>query len=256
MRILILIALFGSTLSAGFGNPTSLDRARTVVGEWVAAEKAISKEKTDWEEEKVVLGDLITVVETKIERLREELSESEETRSVAGKAREVLLEEEERLAVKMAAIDGFLGEIEIGLRSFEPRLPDPLRTQLSVQFQRLPRNPSDSGLSLGERMQTVITVLTAIREFDGKITVSEETRQLPGKMDRGRFRTLWLGLSQAYFLAPDDAGVGIPGSNGWEWHSQPELAGKIGEAIAIAEQSAIEPKVIDLPVKIRRAGDQ
>src|SRR5690625_560566 len=256
MRILILFAVVGSIPLVGFGKATPLEEARTVVGEWVAAEKAISKEEVEWEEEKVVLADLIAVAEAKIGRLEKELEENQETRSFADQTRQELLEQEERLAEEVAVIEEFLGEIEIGLRRFEPRLPDPLRTQLSVPFQRLPRDPSESRLSHGERMQTVITLLTGIREFDGKITISEETRQLPGRIDRGRFRTLWLGLSQAYFLAPDDAGFGIPGSNGWEWHSRPELAGAIGEAIAIAEQSAMEPRLIDLPIKIQGAGNE
>lgn len=249
MRLLILLALCLPGANA-FGSPGVLEHARSTVGEWVAAEKAISGEELDWEEEKVLLNDLIAVATARIERLEAELAETTKVKSAADEKRAQLLEREGALAEKAETIRTFLAGMEVALRDLQTRLPDPLLEELARLYQRLPADPDETTLGLGERMQTVTAILGGVQQFDGKITVSETTRELPGENGKGSFRTLWLGLGQAYYLAPSDAGFGTPGVEGWEWYSRPELADRIREAIAIAEKTATEPKLIDLPVKL------
>jgi hypothetical protein len=162
-----------------------------------------------------------------------------------------LLDQSERVAADIQQIEAFLVKMESGLRRLKSRLPEPLQEELAPVYQRLPKNAEESTLGLGERMQSVVSLLTKIREFDTKISLSESIRELSGSDVEVSFRTLWIGLGQAYYLAPNDAGYGMLGADGWEWHSQPEIASAIQECIALVEGRSTEPKLIDLPVVLK-----
>ncbi len=250
MRSLFFIAASLSLAASAFGSPESLERARLAVQKWVEAEKTISREEVEWEAEKVLLADLIAVAAARVEQLEAELAESEESLSSAAATRLALLTREEELDGQAEVIASFLAEAEGDLRTLRKRLPEPLQRELETPYQRLPEEPEATSLGLGERMQTVVAIANSIRRFDGRITVSESTRELPGQDRKGIFRTIWLGLGQAYYLAPDDAGYGLPGPDGWEWHSLPELRERIQQAILMAEQTGTEPGLVELPVKL------
>ena len=101
-------------------------------------------------------------------------------------------------------------------------------------------------------MQNVVGILTAIRQFDRTITVTDELRVLNDGA-QGEVRSIYIGLGAAYYYTPSgkDAGIGYPGSQGWTWESQPSLRSEIEEVIAIAEQSTSEARFVALPVSVK-----
>ncbi len=64
--------------------------------------------------------------------------------------------------------------------------------------------------------------------------------------------TVYVGLGAAYFVnqAGDFAGIGLPGTRGWDWKSAPELAGPVKEVLKIY-RNARPAKFISLPREIR-----
>ena len=97
----------------------------------------------------------------------------------------------------------------------------------------------------------MIGILNEVNKFNGDISVSNEIRELPGGV-RAEVRTLYLGLSQGFYVTADGAGagVGLPAEAGWEWTPQNELASEITRAIAILQNNEI-PAYVPLPVKIQ-----
>jgi len=237
-------------LSLATASPEALETARSTVKEWAVTEKAISREAAEWAGRETLLKDLIAVEAERIERLEKELAKSEAGLSAADEERSELLDRQDALAAKAETIGDFLATIEGELRELRARLPEPLESDLATVYQRLPKDPEATTLSLGERMRTVVTLLGRVRQFDGKLTVAESIRTLPGGDNEVSVRTLYLGLGQAYYLAPDDAGIGRAGPEGWIWESRPEFEEAIREAMLLAEGGAREPKFIDLPVRI------
>ncbi len=252
----LTLALWSASLSLACASPGALDDARSTIKEWATAEKAISRETVQWQEEQVLLEDLLAVAEKRVAKLQGILEAHEGFVSTADAKRLELLDQSERIAVDIAQIEAFLLKMERGLRRLKPRLPEPLQAELEPIYQRMPQNPAESKVALGERMQSVVNLLGKVREFDAKISVSESIRALPGSETEVSFRTLWIGLGQAYYLAPDDAGYGRPGAQGWEWHSQAELASSIRECIALIKGRSTEPKLIELPVELTKGGLQ
>jgi len=183
-------------------------------------------------------------------RVEGQRAELERFKQRLDEERADLLDRQDALAAKAATVGDFLAEIEAELRALRVRLPEPLAEDLATVYQRVPKEPAETTLSLGERMRTVVTLLGRVRQFDGKLTVAESIRSLPGREGEASVRTLYLGLGQAYYLAPDDAGVGRPGPEGWTWESRPQFENAIREAMLLAEGGAREPKFVDLPVRI------
>jgi len=247
----LTLALMSAYISVASASPEALDDVRTTIGEWATAEKAISRESLQWQEERVLLEDLLTVAEKRVAKLEAIIEEHEGFVSTADAKRLELLDQSERVAADVQQIESFLVKMERGLRELKLRLPEPLQEELEPIYQRLPLQADETTLGLGERMQSVVNLLGKIREFDAKISLSESIRALPGSEVEVSFRTLWIGLGQAYYLAPNDAGYGKLGTAGWEWHSQPELAAKIQECIALVEGRSTEPKLIELPVALK-----
>jgi hypothetical protein len=248
----LTLALMSAYISVASASPEALQDVRTTIGEWAIAEKAISGESLQWQEEQVLLKDLLAVAEKRVGKLEAIIAEHEGFVSTADAKRLELLDQSERVAADVQQIEAFLMQMERGLRELKPRLPEPLQDELEPIYQRLPLNATESTLGLGERMQSVVSLLGKIREFDAKISLSESIRELPGSEVEVSFRTLWIGLGQAYYLAPNDAGYGLLGSEGWEWHSQAELAAAIKECIALVEGRSTEPRLIELPVALKK----
>lgn len=237
-------------------SPEKLKEARTTIGEWVQVESAISRETLDWAEEKKLLHDLIQVQKARIARLEGNLAETESVVSAADQVRADLLEKSDANESRAKRITEFVSQAERDIRKLWPRLPEPLQAELAPLFQRLPSDAGTTSLGLGERMQTVTALLAKIRQFDGRITVSERIGIVPGSSAEASIRTLWFGLGQAYYLAPGDAGFGTPGRDGWEWHSRPEFTERIRESLALAESPSGTPKWINLPVSLPEGGTQ
>lgn len=230
----------------------ALNSTRTVVKEWVATEKAISSEAIQWEEKQTLLTDLIGVTQAEIETLKQSLETIEATQTEADAVRAELVTEQEELNQGRQRIASFLDGIEPKLQALKPALPTPLQDKLTPLYQRIPQDPATTSLGIAERMQTVIGLLSTINKFDRAITVHEELRTL-GDGSTGEVETVYIGLGTAYYRtrSGDDAGIGQPSTDGWQWESQPELSTSIAEVIAIANNQTQEARFIALPVEFQ-----
>ena len=233
---------------AASGSPDALETARSAVKEWATTEKAISHEAAEWEQREQLLTDLIELETQRIARLETERSENEADMNAAGEERQGLLNRESSAKEMASKIEAFLQELEGELRFLKLQLPAPLLKDLAAAYQRLPEKGENKGLSLGERMRTVIGMMGRIRQFDGTLSVSEAIRELPDGAEAS-VRTIYAGLGQAFYLAPKDAGYGIPTETGWVWESAPEFADAIREALLILDGESPEPKFVGLPVR-------
>ena len=238
-------------LAVPLSGSEELDLARATLKEWVEVEKSISLETQSWRSKEAVTLDLIVVFEKESEALRERIEEMAQMLIESDGRREELLEEMAALADSMKAIELFLGKMEGELWALNAWLPQPLLEKLSPFFGRLPKDSEKTSLGIAERMQTVVGILSSVHKFDESIILSREMRET-GDGRRAEVKSLYLGLASAYYLAPNeaDAGVGRPSANGWIWEPAPELAGRIGEAMAIHEGVQKEAEFLPLPVQI------
>lgn len=205
---------------------------------WVETRQLISEESASWTEEKDVLQQSIDLFKSESAKLQKEIDETqgEESRYSEEFAEQEKLNE----SLKKALSD--LGEqvaaIERRILGFKATLPSPLQEKLNPFLNRIPEDPSQTKLSVPERVQTVVGILSEIDKFQSAITVVGELR----KNDAGseiQVQTLYLGLAQAWFVNAkgDFAGFGKPGSEGWIWKTDPSMAEKITRLIGMYENT-------------------
>jgi hypothetical protein len=253
LHLLALYLFFTCAVcTSGIASVESITATRSTVREWIDVEKAISAEAAEWSEKQMLLQDLLKIAEAEIRTLESSISELAATRTEADEIRRKLLTEQEVLNENHTLVRIFLEAIEPELQAVKQKLPQPLVEKLSPFYQRLPEEPKQTKLGIAKRMQTVVGILTAIRQFDRTITVTDELHVLDnGAQGEGRSVYIGLGVAYYYTLSGKDAGVGYPGNQGWEWESRPSLRSEIEEVIAIAEQSVAEARFIELPISLK-----
>ncbi len=251
-RFLIAATVASSACFASWGadEAETLRAARSAVKEWVAVESAISREEAAWAQKEILLQDLIAVAEKRIQQLDTELEQNDDQLTDAESERAAIVQRADALDWQAARIESFVADLERKLQALQATLPPPLLDELATLSQRLPQDPARSARPLGERMQNALVFMDKIRLFDQGVAVHESLQTLPGRNEPALTRTLYIGLGQAYYLTAGDAGYGRKNADGWEWISQPEISDAVAEAIAAANGSNAEPRLIPLPVQL------
>ncbi len=230
---------------------TRFAEARTTLEKWVETRQLISKESAEWQTDKQNMLDRIALLEKEQQLLTEQIAKAEATATQVDKERQKLVEENDALTVAAGAIRTSLAQLEKRVLAAYKSFPDPLRERIDPLYRRIPATPATARLSLGERMQNVIGILSEVDKFNSAITVVSEIK----KADDGKevaVRTMYLGLGAAYYVDKSGgiAGVGAPGEDGWRWTPRNDLAAKIAKLIYIYE-NASAAEFVQVPVTIQ-----
>jgi hypothetical protein len=153
-----------------------------------------------------------------------------------------------------AGLDGvrqFASEFEGQLTKLVPVLPIPLQEILKPLLNRLPADPANTRMTVAEQAQVMVGVLNELDKFNSAVTLFSEKRKNE-KGEEVAVETVYVGLGAGFFVnnTGDFAGRGAPGTNGWEWTIDSELAPSIQEVVRIYrnERSA---RFVSLPITIR-----
>lgn len=250
--VLSVVLLYGPVSAAP--DPTSgaatPESARSSLAKWVETQQLIAKEKQDWQQGKQILQSRIDAVGGEIAALKERLAETRRTAAEANSKKAGEVAENEALQEAGAGLARWVAGLEGGLRTLEPRLPEPLLQKVKPLYDRMPADGRSTNVSLAERYQNVVGILNEVGKFNNDITMVTEVRTLSdGKP--AEVRTVYVGLAQAYFVSPKgDAGIGRPGATGWEWTAAREIAPRIEQAVEVLQNKA-KPQFVSLPVKVQ-----
>jgi len=248
----LLVAVFGlgSAAAQDTAGTRNLDATRATLDKWVETREILSRERRDWQVGRDVLEERIELLGAEIMALAARIDETRVAIGEADSERRELLAERGELDRAAADLAGTIGTLEAGLRSLLPRLPRPLAQRLEPLARRIPDDPASAGLTLGQRFQNVVGILNEVNKFQLDVTVANEVRDL-GDGGSAEVQTLYVGLGQGYWVAPDGraAGVGRPGPGGWVWTRADELADEVARAIAILRNEQV-PAFVPLPVEI------
>lgn len=253
MKIQFLKALtlgFVCMASAAHG-ADSLGDTRSTLEKWVETRQLISEEKANWKVEQSILEDTVALLSSELERLNAELEEVEATTTAADEERAKLNQEKEQLSAASAAIEAPIAGLETQLKAILNTLPAPLVERIKPLIRRLPEDSSDTSLSLGERVQNIVGILSQADKFNTTITQTSESRQISeGKTVE--VRTLYWGLATAYYVDASGqyAGIGYPTAEGWEWPRIDNAGEAIKRLIEVYEGSA-EIEFIPVPARIQ-----
>lgn len=247
---LTLGATFVSPAVHAFESSDPLQNTRNVLDQWVETRQITSKEKSDWRIEESILQDTQSLLKNELTRLEETLTTLQSSATAADEERSTLTTEKEQLAAASHVVESTIGALETQMKATIKTLPEPLVNKIKPLIRRLPEDPDSTTLSLGERVQNIVGILSQADKFNTTITATSESREIStGKVVE--VRTLYWGLAMAYFVdaSGEYAGIGFPGKDGWEW---PEIAGSgpsIQQLLGVYEGSE-DTQFVEVPARI------
>lgn len=241
---------FTTSISALHG-ADKISNTRSVLEEWVETRQIISKEKADWQMEQSYLTDTVTLLTGELERLNTSLDELKESATAADEDRATFNQEKETLTAAASVVEANIGQLETQMKAIVKTLPEPLTETIKPLIRRLPDDPEKTKLSLGERVQNIVGILSQADKFNTTLKETSESR----KIEDGKIvevRTLYWGLAAAYYVdaSGEYAGVGYPTPEGWEWPRLEGAGPKIKQLIETYEGSG-DIEFVDAPASIK-----
>ena len=250
-RILLLGLALGACLSTLYLNAqTNIESTRDVLDQWVQTKQITSKEKSDWRLEQSILSDTLKLLSSELTRLDTSLEDLKDSATAADEDRSKLTARKEEIAEASAVVEGSINALETQIKRVVKTLPAPLVDRIKPLIRRLPENSANTKLSLGERVQNIVGILSQADKFNATLTQTSESREL----DSGKIvevRTLYWGLAMAYYVDASGAyaGIGHPGEDGWEWPQIEGAGPQIKQLLAVYEGSE-EIQFVEVPARI------
>ncbi len=219
--------------------------------------KLISKEKGDWQLEREILKDRTQMVLDQIAELTSKTKEEESKITEADTEREKLQAQlDDLLAVEKTQFET-IRRIEAQVKKMLPMLPAPLAQKIAPLASRLPKDDlkqEDIKLSISQRFGNVLGILNEINKFHSDIALVNERRDL-GDGRQAEVETMYLGLSQGFYAGSgetaNEAGVGWPTPNGFQWEKTPEQAESIARMIRIYKNAEVA-EFVPIEVSLRK----
>ena len=235
----------GSAKSA----PT-LDETRVTLNKWIETQQIISKERNDWQQGKEILQGRIELVGKEVGILKDRIKQSEAAVEESNKKRDELIAENDALKASGTQLGEAVTLMEGQLRKLMTQMPEPVATKLTPLIQRIPADPSNTRVTVAERFQNVLAVLSELNKANSELAISYEIRKFADGSS-GEVQVIYIGLAQAYYISPrGDAGIGRPGEDGWTWTPAPEAASAILSTLEII-QGKESPAFVPLPITIK-----
>ena len=237
--------------AAGPLRADSLDALERLIGRWMAIRETAATEARAWHEQAATWRQEIDL----LARERDTLAEHLESRLAARrKTAETLASLDDTIAEHEALLQALVPTVtalEDHLRAMRHLIPAPLAPELADGLSGLAAGagPIDSE-SLVRRTQRALGLMADLERFQNALHTGRETVELEGT--RRELRVLYLGLGQAYGVAPDGsrAAVGTPARSGWTWRYADDLAATIQAAIAILDRET-PARLVTLPMQVR-----
>jgi len=251
MKNKILIGMGFAATALTLCAQNAIEDTRSTLEQWVETEQIISETKSDWVLEKAILEDSEKLLASELERLNTALEELDATATAADEERTELAAEKESLNEAAGVVEANIGKLETQLKAIVKTLPTPLVDKIKPLIRRLPEDSSKTKLSLGERVQNIVGILSQADKFNGTITQTSESRDVGG----GRVievRTLYWGLGGAFYVdsAGEYAGVGYPGTDAWEWPKVEGASAQIKRLLDVYEGSE-DIQFVPVPARIK-----
>lgn len=245
-------AMLGTMMTAACAETgNKLTETRSALEKWVETRQLVSKTRSDWQTDKETIEQSIALFERELKGVEEQMAKLSTNNSQAEKER---LQTEAAIKAANESLrpaEKFGADFQSQLMKFVPQLPQPLQDILKPLLARLPADPTSTTMKATERIQVIVGILNEIDKFNSAVTIFSEKRKNTSGAEVA-VETVYVGLGGAYFVndAGDFAGVGTPGTNGWDWTVKSDIASAVREVIRIyrAERTA---QFVGLPATIK-----
>ncbi|MEM1083040.1 MAG: DUF3450 family protein [Verrucomicrobiota bacterium] len=219
---------------------------RETIAKIVEVKALESKERSDWQARKAEMAELLKLHRRELELLDEELEKAGDSAGGYDEQKRATESELEKLKAARRAASEAVVKNKDRMLALVARFPGPLAKE--AELDRISLETWISGDEARDGLQAILELVTKAEQFNRRITRTKEERE-------GReVEVLYLGLARAYYAdRSGNAGIGVPGKDGWVWTSMPELNGEVVKAFDELDRKR-PPELVELPVKIEEVG--
>lgn len=241
----ILLSLFLLAFSWVHADPEDLSVVdlRETISNIVDIQTTESQERLDWKARKDEFAALLDLHTRELKLLDEELNQAGQSAPGHEESTEQIKAEIDALKKARRLTTEVVSRNLPRIISLAKRFPQILLKEAEVELATLRAwkttdEPRDS-------LRSILAVLAKAQQFNRRFTRATEIRE-------GReIEVLYLGLAQAFYMDhKDQAGIGQPGADGWEWKSKPEIRSELTVAFETLDKKR-PPAMVTLPLEIR-----
>lgn len=252
MKKAIMIIAAGLALAgpSALISAPDLKGTRSTLEQWVEIKTLISEEESDWKVEKETLNESIDLLTREIDGLKLSIEAKEADATAAQEKRQDLTAKEEELKSAASVVKQVISSLEEQILDLVGYFPETLRDKVSIITVRMPKDEEAAKkLSLSQRVQSIVGILTEVEKFNDQITVTKTMQVING--ENVEVSTLYVGLARAYYVdgTKSEAGYLIPAKGEWKKEIKNELAEAISTAVAVTEGEEIA-QFVNLPMSV------
>ena len=252
-RILIQSSLILMSALIANGSAEEIAITQKKIDKWIETRQIISSERVSWLGDKAMLETSEGILSDELKALNRDVEILSENSTIADVERENLQAEREEIERSNEMLAVKVRTLEMAVKELSARFPSPLLIKITPLLQNIPEDVSRTKRALGQRLLTVLGVLSQAEKFNGTLTLQTNARDVSGTGVQERVTTLYWGLAFAVYVddAGKFAGMGLPGSEGWEWSTRNESASDVRRFIATYSGETDELDFVNIPVEIR-----
>ena len=243
-------AIFLATVLSG--GAWGVEAFRSKMEQWVETRQLISQERSDWAADKETLRATRDLLKQRKSALEASIQELEAASSQDDDERRKLLLRRAELQESRPLVAERVRAMELEAQALAKRLPAPLVKKLEPLLVQIPDDPEVTTVGLGQRLMNVLGILAQAEKWNGTANLAGETRDM-GNGEKLQVRTLYWGLGQAIYVDSrgEQAGIGRPGEEGWEFTPDPGIASDAELLLDIYEGNVDTIEFVRLPIRIQ-----
>lgn len=249
-RLFLFVLGAVASLPLGAAEAGAVDETKQQADRWIELEMRIANERNEWRTQKQILETSREVLQREQTSLQSKLEANELATSLFRTRFEAAEAELAQHETAHETLNARCAELQERLGQLRPHLPQPLLDKIDPMWTKLENHNAEDPISVSERIQNIVGILSAIDQFNNNLTLTHELRENAAgeKLD---IKVLYWGLAVAYAVDArrEGAWVVVPTDSGWEWRDQRANAAEIAALIAIYEKQQ-SPGLITLPATI------
>jgi hypothetical protein len=249
LRLCRFVSLVSILTAAFAAEPDTIHAVEKSASEWVKTRAETVRLESEWASDQVLLKSTINALKERAQTIEEKRNELKAKTADERAELDALAVKRKAAAEELDVVEQRLNKLSAQLLQLRPTLPPRLSDALEMSFRSL----AGTELSVGERMQFVMTVLNRCAQFNRSINHGAEVLSLEGESGAKSLEVIYWGLSHGYALDPaaGKAWFGSPGAERWQWEPRPEAAARIAELLAIHNDKA-DPAFVTVPAHVKK----
>ncbi len=245
--ILTRLAALGAcalAIPAAMGQNTQerINETKQAVSDYVFLRQQIAQTKNNWRVYEEVTSRRIEFFEAEIERLRDEIARTQDTRSMAQQVIEERRQDINRLQSANDFVNQSMPELESKVASLAEYFPPPLRNRVGPLLDQL-GNPRQAA----QRMALVIGILNEFDRFNSDWSDSSS------QVGTSLVNVLYMGMAGGFYSNAEGSvgGYLIPAPGQWEQVEDNSIAPQVAAAIRFFRQEVRPSELVPLPLQVQ-----